>query len=82
MEAPSHRRPKVNHLPRLLRQVQDYWFGGAQKLLARDAGLSRSTVSRIMRGETRPYYDEICKIVTVLEAKLGQKFDPRDLYDM
>lgn len=73
--------PKTNRLPLYLAQVQDYWFHGPQRKLARDAGVSESTVSRILRGVTNPRYSDICKIVAVLEDKLERKLDPRDVYE-
>ena len=72
--------PKVNRLPTYLAQIQDYWFHGPQKKFARDAGVSQTTLSRILRGTTNPRYDDICKIVTLLEKKLRRKIDPRDVY--
>lgn len=72
--------PKCNRLPVYLAQIQDYWFHGPQKKLARDAGVSEITVSRILRGATNPRYADICKIVAVLEQKLNCKLDPRDVY--
>jgi len=72
--------PKLNRLPVYLAQIQDYWFHGPQKKFARDAGISESTLSRILRGATNPRYDDICKIVALLEMKLQRKIDPRDVY--
>jgi transcriptional regulator with XRE-family HTH domain len=73
--------PKTNRLALYLAQVQDYWFHGPQKRFAQDAGLSESTLSRILRGKTRPRYEDICKIVAVLERKLGRTIDPREVYE-
>lgn len=75
------RPPKTNRLPVYLAQIQDYWFHGPQKKLARDAGVTESTLSRILRGATNPRYSDICKIVAVLEQKLGRQIDPRDVYE-
>jgi len=72
--------PKVNRLGDYLAQIQEYWFHGPQKRFARDAGISESTFSRILRGATRPRYEDICRIVAHLERKLGRKIDPRDVY--
>lgn len=73
--------PKVNRLPVLLAQIQDYWFHGPQARFARDAGVSESTFSRILRGQTNPRYGDICKIVALLERKLERKIDPREVYE-
>jgi transcriptional regulator with XRE-family HTH domain len=77
MPVPS---PKVNQLPVLLAQIQDYWFHGPQKKLAKDAGVNEATLSRIMRGTTNPRYIDICKITAALEKKLRRKIDPREIY--
>lgn len=73
--------PKTNRLPVFLAQIQDYWFHGPQRKFARDAGISESTLSRIVRGVTNPRYGDICKIVALLEKKLGRKIDPREVYE-
>lgn len=73
--------PKTNRLPVYLAQIQDYWFHGPQTKFARDAGISESTLSRILRGVTNPRYADICKIVALLERKLQRKIDPREIYE-
>lgn len=73
--------PRTNRLPAYLGQLQDYWFHGPQRRFARDAGVSESTLSRLLRGETNPRYSDICKIVALLERKLGRRIDPRDVYE-
>ena len=75
------RSPKTNRLPVYLAQIQDYWFHGPQRKFARDAGVSESTLSRILRGTTNPRYEDICKIVALLEQKLNRKIDPREVYE-
>ena len=72
--------PRVNNLPVYLAQLQDYWFHGPQKRFAADAGVSETTLSRILRGSTNPRYEDILKIVALLEKKLRRKIDPRDIY--
>ncbi|HTE20976.1 MAG TPA: helix-turn-helix transcriptional regulator [Armatimonadota bacterium] len=73
--------PKTNRLPVYLAQIQDYWFHGPQRRFAREAGISESTFSRILRGTTNPRYEDICKIVALLEKKLKRKIDPREIYE-
>ncbi len=75
------RPPKTNRLPVYLAQIQDYWFHGPQRKFARDAGVSESTLSRILRGTTNPRYEDVCKIVALLEQKLNRKIDPREVYE-
>jgi len=73
--------PKTNRLPVYLAMIQAYWFHGPQRKFARDAGISESTLSRILRGATNPRYTDICKIVALLERKLQRKIDPREIYE-
>jgi transcriptional regulator with XRE-family HTH domain len=73
--------PKINRLPDYLASIQEYWFHGPQSRFARDAGVSESTFSRILRGTTNPRYEDICRIVALLEKKLGRKIDPREIYE-
>lgn len=73
--------PKTNHVRDYLARLPEYWFRGPQARFARDAGLTESTFSRILRGVSNPRYADICKIVALLEKKLGTKIDPRDVYE-
>jgi transcriptional regulator with XRE-family HTH domain len=74
-------RPKANRLRQFLLQVEEYWFRGPQRKFARDVGVSESTVSRVIRGESRPSYPLVCRMAKVLEQKLGRKIDPREIYE-
>jgi hypothetical protein len=74
--------PKVNRLPDYLAQLEEYWFRGPKRRFAKDAGVSEATFSRIFHGVTNPRYRDVCKIVALLEKKLGRKIDPRDIYEM
>ena len=73
--------PKVNRLDLYISQIQDYWFRGPYTRFARDAGISPSTLSRLIHNRTRPHYDDVCKIAALLERKLGRKIDPRDILE-
>jgi transcriptional regulator with XRE-family HTH domain len=73
--------PKTNRLADHLAQLQDYWFHGPQRRFAQDAGVSESTLSRILRNATTPRYGDICRITALLEQKLGRRIDPRDIYE-
>jgi transcriptional regulator with XRE-family HTH domain len=81
MAAPPLPPPKTNRLALYIAQIQDYWFHGPYTRFAKDAGVSPSTLSRILHGKTRPRYDDMCKIVALLEQKLGRKIDPREIYE-
>jgi transcriptional regulator with XRE-family HTH domain len=81
MVQPSPTRPKVNRLRQFLLQVEDYWFRGPQRKFAQDVGVSESTMSRVIRGVSRPSYELACRMARVLEKKLGRKIDPREIYE-
>jgi transcriptional regulator with XRE-family HTH domain len=81
MPSKPRRSPGRNRVAHYIAQIQDYWFHGPQKRFAADAGISESTLSRILRGDTNPRYADICKIVAQLEKKLGTRIDPRDIYE-
>ncbi len=73
--------PKTNRLALHIAQIQEYWFHGPYARFAKDAGVSASTLSRIIHGKTRPRYEDLCKITALLEEKLKRKIDPRDIYE-
>lgn len=51
-----------------------------QARLAKDVGVSRSTISRIMSGKSRPSFDLVQRITGALEQALGRTLDPRELF--
>lgn len=61
-----------------MEHIQDYYIEGASRF-AKDAGISRSALSRLMRGESSPSYALVCALTKALERKLGCRIDPRDL---
>lgn len=61
----------MEHVPR-------YSFMGATRL-ARDAGVSKSAVSRLMRGETSPSFAIVARIASALERSTGFAIDPREI---
>lgn len=73
--------PKVNRLPEYFSRLEEYWFHGPQRRFARDAGITESTFSRVLRGATTPSYRAICQITALIEEKLGEKIDPRDIFE-
>lgn len=73
---PSH----PNRLGDYFENSQEYWFHGPQRRFAREAGVSESALSRILRQDAAPSYRNICRIVALLEKKLGKKLDPRDIF--
>ena len=55
-----------------------YSFKG-QARLAQDAGVERSTISRLIAGRTRPSFSLIFTIAELFEQQLGVPLDPREL---
>ncbi|MHB8636073.1 MAG: helix-turn-helix domain-containing protein [Fimbriimonadaceae bacterium] len=47
--------------------------------LAADAGISRSALSRLMAGRTRPTHALLSRVAQALERELGRQFDCREL---
>ena len=68
----------ANRLAAVMEHIQDYYIEGPSHL-AKDAGISRAALSRLMRGESSPSYALVCALTNVFEKKLGHRIDPRDL---
>lgn len=58
--------------------VNRYAFKGVSRL-ARDAGLSPSSISRILSGKQSPSFLLVARLTDALEAASGRKIDPREL---
>jgi len=67
-----------NRIPAVLIHICRYAFEG-QARLAADVGVSRSTVSRFLRGHTQPSYALVEAIARALSLRLGKPLDPREL---
>ncbi len=67
-----------NRIPAVLIHISRYAFEG-QARLATDIGVSRSTVSRFLRGHTQPSYALVEAIARALSLRLGKPLDPREL---
>lgn len=68
-----------NRLAMLLAHTSRYAFEG-QARLARDVGVSRSTVSRLMRGKTKPNASLVRKVTEALGIVLNGPLSPRDVF--
>lgn len=68
-----------NRLTLVLAHTRRYAFEG-QARLARDAGVSRSTVSRLVSGKTRPQPALVRKVTAAVSAALGRPVPPRELF--
>ena len=71
-------RVVTNRLAAVMEHIQDYYIEGASHF-AKDAGVSRSALSRLLRGESSPSYALVCALTKALEQKLGHRIDPREL---
>jgi transcriptional regulator with XRE-family HTH domain len=67
-----------SRLAAIMEHVPRYAFMGATRL-ARDAGVSKSAVSRLMRGETSPSFTVMARIASALERATGLRLDPREI---
>lgn len=60
------------HLPR-------YWSMGAS-VLARDVGVSKSTISHLLRGKSNPLYSTASRVVKGLESQLGFPLNHEEVF--
>lgn len=68
-----------NRLLVLMAHTSRYAFRG-QARLAQDAGVSRSTISRLLRGRiASPSFALVCAITRALETHMNRRLDPREL---
>ena len=67
-----------NRIHACLVHISRYSFEG-QARLAKDAGVSRSTISRFLRGHTQPSYALVEAVAGALSARAGRRLDPREL---
>jgi len=72
-------RKSSNRLHVVLAHTSRYAFE-PQARLARDVGVSRSTISRLMNGQSRPSFDLVRRITAALEKALDRPLDPRELF--
>ena len=67
-----------NRLGAVLSHVPWYWFKRLSRL-SKDSGVSKSTISRILRGQSRPSYRTIAKLAAAIERRSKVRLDPREL---
>lgn len=72
-------QPAHNRVAILMAHTTRYAFE-PQARLARDVGVARSTISRILSGQRSPTLPLALKIVTALEEALKVPLDPRDVF--
>lgn len=75
---PAAKCPVRNRVWEVMQHTSRYSFKGQARLSA-DAGLARSTVSRLLTGKTRPSFVTVERIALALERQVGHPLDLRDL---
>ena len=70
--------PGVNRIGDVMSHLTKYGFKSVGRL-ARDAGISPSTVSRLISGKLNPSFLVVVRITEALERQLGYRIDPREL---
>lgn len=70
--------PLVCRIPSAAIHIQRYSFRGLS-LLARDANVSHSSLSRLVNGKCEPSYRLVIQLTEAIEHELGFHIDPRDL---
>ena len=78
----SHLPPGAafNRLRAVLLHIPYYAFGGPARL-ARDSGVSKSTISRLTRGHTNsPSYRVAAQVVEAIQRRSGIALDPAEIF--
>ena len=70
-----------NRLLGVLQHIPYYTFRGTSRL-AKDAKISSSSLSRVLRGETQPTLGVALSITAALEKRLNVRIDPRELFSL
>jgi hypothetical protein len=68
-----------NRLLAVLMHVPYYSIEGPARVAA-DAGVARSTVCRLIRGQSLPSFRLMWQVAAAIEKRLGNPVDPRDLF--
>lgn len=68
-----------NRVDAVMNHVSRYQFEGRARL-ATDVGVSRSTISRMLNGQTTPSYALVQKVTDALSRHLGKPLDAEDLF--
>ncbi len=70
--------PAINRLSDVMAHSDRFAFKGVSRL-ARDAGVSPSSVSRLINGKMNPSFLMVARLTAALEKCYGFRIDPRDL---
>ena len=78
--SPRRARPRLhNRVQTVMVHVSRYSFQGRARLAA-DAGVSRSTISRMINGQTSPSHALVQAVTEALAVHLKKPLVPRDLF--
>ena len=78
-DAATNSAKQHNRIAAIMLHCKRYWSLGAS-LLARDAGVSKSTMSALIRGKSQPLYRTAAKVVKNLERELGLPLDHNEVF--
>ncbi|MBS1714604.1 MAG: helix-turn-helix transcriptional regulator [Armatimonadetes bacterium] len=70
--------PVINRFTDVMAHSDRFAFKGTTRL-ALDAGVSPSSVSRLIHGEINPSFVLVARLTAAVEKELGFRIDPRDL---
>jgi transcriptional regulator with XRE-family HTH domain len=73
--------PFFNRIYAVMTHTSRYSIEGPARL-ATDIGVSRSTISRLLRGKTRPSYHLVQAVTAALETALKRPLDPREVFSL
>lgn len=73
--------PVHNRIEAVMAHVDPYWSGGISRL-ARDVGVSKSAISRLVSGQANPSFVLVWKIARALEKRLGKPIDVCELVSL
>lgn len=71
--------PTINRVRDVMAHTRKYAFRGVPRL-ASDAGVHRTTLSRVVHGTINPSAAMAHRIATALQKELGVPIDPRELF--
>jgi len=70
--------PTINRLADVMAHHDRFAFKGVSRL-AREAGVSPASVSRLINGVSNPSFLMVARLTEALEKAYGYRIDPRDL---
>lgn len=80
VKAASENKPKHhNRIRAIMIHLRRYWSRGAS-ILARDVGVSKSTISHLLRGKSNPLYSTASRVVKCLELQIGFQLNDEEVF--